>query len=111
MGVSNQDDHEIEIPIQLKEAMQTYISFLTANFAYDEVEEVEFRMLRESIIDAMFLQGDLAVMERNGIEITGNDLFNAACILMTDLLYNATSGNNEVVKEVLRDVGLAVVNS
>ena len=50
-------------------------------------------------------------MERNGIEITGNDLFNAACILMTDLLYNATSGNNEVVKEVLRDVGLAVVNS
>ena len=42
----NQDDHQIEIPIQIKEAMQTYISFLTANFAYDEVEEVEFRMLR-----------------------------------------------------------------
>lgn len=109
--MSDKNNYEIEIPLPLKEAMQTYISFLTANFAYDEVEEIEFRALRESIVDAMFLQGDLAVIKRNGIEITGNDLFNAACILMTDLLYNATSGNNEVVKEVLRDVGLAVVNS
>lgn len=109
--MSDKNNYEIEIPLPLKEAMQTYISFLTANFAYDEVEEIEFKALRESIVDAMFLQGDLAVIKRNGIEITGNDLFNAACILMTDLLYNATSGNNEVVKEVLRDVGLAVVNS
>jgi hypothetical protein len=109
--MSSEDNYEIEIPPPLKEAMQTYISFLTANFAYDELEEIEFRTLRESILDGFFITGDEPVMARNNIPITGNDLFNAACILMTDLLYNATSGNNKDVQEVLRTVGLAVVNS
>jgi len=50
-------------------------------------------------------------MERNNIAISGNDFFNAACILMTDMLYNATSGNIPKAQDVLQQVGLAVLDS
>lgn len=108
----NPEEVFFEIPVEIKEAMQIFISFLTANFAYEDgIDEVEFKVLRESVTDGIYESGHLPIMERNNIAITGNDFFNAACILMTDMLYNATSGNISQAQEVLRKVGLAVLDS
>ena len=68
-------------------------------------------MFRESITDGIFGTAELPMMERNNIGISGNDFFNAACILMTDMLYNATSGNILEAQKVLREMGMAVVDS
>lgn len=104
------NENEISFPPAIKEAMQTYIAFLTANFAYEDgIDEIEFKAFRESVIDAYYLSGDVPIMERNDVGMTGNDFFNAACIMMTDMLYNATSGNISKAQEVLREMGLAVV--
>ena len=51
------------------------------------------------------------MMQRNNIGISGNDLFNAACIMMTDMLYNATSGDIPKARELLNEMGMAVVEA
>ena len=51
------------------------------------------------------------MMQRNMVGITGNDLFNAACIMMTDMLYNATGGDIPKAQELLKEMGMAVVKS
>ena len=108
--MQDSNEYEVVLPDEIKEAMQIYISFLTANFAYEEgIDEVEFKAFRESVTDGIFMSGDVPIMERNNKGITGNDFFNAACIMMTDMLYNATSGNIPQAQQVLRDMGLAVV--
>jgi len=108
----SEEHHEVVVPNEIREAMQIYISFLTANFSYEEgIDEVEFKMFRESITDRIFGTAELPIMERNNIGISGNDFFNAACILMTDMLYNATSGNILDAQNVLREMGMAVVDS
>jgi hypothetical protein len=110
--MSSQDDNEIALPIEIKEAMQIFISFLTANFAFgNEIDDIDFKMIRESITDEFIDTGTVPVMIRNGTAISGNDFFNASCIMMTDMLYNATSGNMEQAQEVLKELGIAVVNS
>jgi hypothetical protein len=110
--MSDSYEEQVELPQEIIEAMQIFISFLTANFAYEDgVDEVEFKMLRESVTDGIFMSAHVPMMERNNIGISGNDFFNAACILMTDMLYNATSGNISEAQEVLRRVGLAVLDS
>ena len=110
--MSSEEHHEIVVPIEIREAMQIFISFLTANFSYEDgIDEVDFKMFRESITDGIFGTAELPMMERNNIGISGNDFFNAACILMTDMLYNATSGNILEAQKVLREMGMAVIDS
>ncbi len=110
--MSSEEYHEVVVPEEIKEAMQIFISFLTANFSYEDgIDEVEFKQFRESITDGIFGTAELPMMQRNNIGISGNDFFNAACILMTDMLYNATSGNILDAQKVLREMGMAVVDS
>jgi len=41
----NPEEVFFEIPIEIKEAMQIFISFLTANFAYEDgIDEIEFKI-------------------------------------------------------------------
>ena len=111
--MSSEEYNEIvDMPDSLKEAIQIYISFLTANFAYDEeIDQAEFAMFRETITDGLFDTQHLPMMQRNNIGISGNDLFNAACIMMTDMLYNATSGDIPKARELLEQMGMAVVEA
>ena len=111
--MSSEEYNEIiEMPESIKEAIQVYISFLTANFAYDEdIDQAEFAMFRETITDGLFETQHLPMMQRNNIGISGNDLFNAACIMMTDMLYNATSGDIPKARELLNEMGMAVVEA
>ena len=111
--MSSEEYNEIvEMPDSLKEAIQIYISFLTANFAYDEdIDQAEFQMFRETITDGLFDTQHLPMIQRNNIGISGNDLFNAACIMMTDMLYNATSGDIPKARELLEQMGMAVVEA
>ena len=111
--MSSEEYNEIvDMPIGIKEAMQIYISFLTANFTYeDEIDQVEFAMFRGTITDGLFDTQHIPMMQRNMVGITGNDLFNAACIMMTDMLYNATGGDIPKAQELLKEMGMAVVKS
>ena len=109
--MSSEEYHEVIVPTEIREAMQIFISFLTANFSYEVgLDEIDFKMFRESITDGIFGTAELPMMERNNIGISGNDFFNAACILMTDMLYNATSGDILEAQKVLRQMGMAVID-
>ena len=111
--MSSEEYHEInEMPESIKQALQVYISFLTANFSYDDdIDAAEFALFRETITDGLFDTQHLPMMQRNNIGISGNDLFNAACIMMTDMLYNATSGDIPEARKLLEQMGMAVVEA
>ena len=41
----SEEHHEIIVPIEIREAMQIFISFLTANFSYEDgIDEVDFKI-------------------------------------------------------------------
>jgi len=110
--MSDKNDNEVvPIPLAIKEGMQIYVSFLTANFSFpEEIDHVAMSQFRETITDSLFDTQHLPIMERNNVGITGNDLFNAACILMTEMLYNYVDGDILQAQEVLQEMGMVLVS-
>ena len=43
--MSSEEYHEVIVPTEIREAMQIFISFLTANFSYEDgIDEIDFKM-------------------------------------------------------------------